>query len=721
MATRQSNCSLCGYLCGLLAHFDNDGTLVKVEPDPARYPYDAAIMRGCRRFASNVEVLTHPARINDPLKRIGARGSGQWQRVTWDEALDDIAARLIRLKDRYGPETLATCIAAPRSQYWPLHRFLNLFGSPNNIGVGNICWNSSVWVHSLTYGWPVEAELDPQSTACVVMWGINPAESDNSLLWHTLRQYCAAGGTLIVIDPRCTLTAARASRWLPVRPGTDGALALAMLRVIITEELYDHDFVANWCSGFARLRDRVAAYPPERAAEITGIPAGDIVAAARSFATLKPAALFSGLGIDQSGFHCTQTLRALAVLRAITGNLDEPGACHLSEMPDFIPESRLELSDTLAPEQRRKKLGREYFPLPTYEGYERLTQFTRRHGKTLPARYLTSAHPHLVWQAMVTGKPYPIRALTVLASNPLLSQPNTLLVHEALTSLDLLVVLELFPTPTTALADYVLPMAGTLEQPVLQTNAGVANIAYGGTAALPPLFARRHNFYFWRDLGRRCGQQPFWPWETLEEALDEIFAPAGLNWQEFCRTGLYAPPRHYRKYRTQGFATPSGKVELYSAILEEMGYDPLPTYVPRNDGAEPYPLRLVTGVRCQPYYASELRQIAALRRRRPQPVAEMAAVTAGALGLADGDNVWIESPQGRIQQVLRLREMVPDTVSVEYGWWYPEQPLAEPSLGGAWQSNANVLTSAAVASCDPILGQWSYRTLRCRVYKVEGE
>ena len=116
-----------------------------------------------------------------------------------------IAARLIRLKDRYGPETLATCIAAPRSQYWPLHRFLNLFGSPNIIGVGNICLKSSVWVHSLTYGWPVEAELDPQSTACVVVdVGINPAESDNSLLWHTLRQYCAVGGTLIVIDPRCT-------------------------------------------------------------------------------------------------------------------------------------------------------------------------------------------------------------------------------------------------------------------------------------------------------------------------------------------------------------------------------------------------------------------------------------------------------------------------------------------------------------------------------------
>jgi anaerobic selenocysteine-containing dehydrogenase len=201
---------------------------------------------------------------------------------------------------------------------------------------------------------------------------------------------------------------------------------------------------------------------------------------------------------------------------------------------------------------------------------------------------------------------------------------------------------ELFPTPTTALADTSCPWRhpGAARAADQRRRRQYCLRRHRRTAAA---FARRHNFYFWRDLGRRCGQQPYWPWETLEEALDEIFAPAGLNWQEFCRTGLYAPPRHYRKYRTQGFATPSGKVELCSAILEEMGYDPLPDYVPADDGIEQYPLRLVTGVRCQPYYASELRQIAALRRRRPQPVAEMAAVTAGALGLADGDHVWIES------------------------------------------------------------------------------
>jgi len=676
-------------------------------------------MRGCRRFASNLEILNHPARVNYPLKRVGARGSGQWQRVTWDEALDDIAKRLEELKGLYGPETLATCIAAPRNQYWPLHRFLNLFGSPNNVGVGNICWNPGIWVHSLTYGWPIETELDPESTACVVMWGINPAASDNSLLWRTLLQYRENGGTLIVVDPRYTLTAAKASKWLPIRPGTDGALALAMINVIIEEKLYDRDFVSRWCTGFELLSERARAYHPDKMAEITGIPSRDIVETSFSFATRKPASFFSGLGIDQSGYNCTQTLRSLAILRAITGNLDERGACHLSEAPDFIPECKLELFDMLSPEQREKRLGREYFPLQSYEGYNRLTQFTRLHGKTLPARYLTSAHPHLVWQAMSTGKPYPIRALTVTSSNPLLSQPNTRLVHAALRSLDLLVVLELFMTPTASLADYVLPAAGSLEQPVLQTNAGVANVAYGGEAALSPLFERKPVFFFWRDLGRRCGQRQYWPWETMEDAMDEIFAPAGLTWKEFCQTGLYSPPQAYQKYKTKGFATPSGKVELYSTILKEMGYDPLPAYVPRDDNSGQYPLRLVAGVRCQPYYTSELRQVEKLRRSRPRPIAEMSAVTANALGLENGDTVWIENPAGRIQHTLRLTEMVPDMVSVEYGWWYPEQPLEEPSLGGVWQSNANVLTSAAVEACDPILGQWSYRTLSCRVYKVK--
>jgi len=716
----KSNCKLCGYLCGLVAHFDAGGTLCKVEADPSRYPYDASIMHRCRRFASNLDILSHPARVNYPLKRAGERGSGQWQRVTWDEALDDVARRLENLKTCYGSETLATCIGGPHDMYWPLHRFLNLFGSPNNIGVGQICWNPAIWVHSLTYGWPIENELDPNLTACAILWGVNPSASDNSLFWQTVMQFSKGDGQLIVIDPRRTRTAAKADMWLQIRPGTDGLLALGMLHIIIEERLYDDEFVRHWCSGFEQLRERVETYPPRHVEGITGIPEAHIVEVARRYATLKPAAIFSGLGIDQSGYNCTQTLRSLAILRAITGNLAVPGASHLSEMPDFVPEVELELSEILPSTQRQKKLSADLFRLQSFNGYERLTHFTQLHGKRLPVRYLTSAHPHLVWRAMLTREPYPIRALMVMASNPLLSQADTSLICRALKSLDLLVVLELFMTPTAMLADYILPVAGSLETPMLQTNAGVANIAYGGQAALTPLYERRPSFYVWRDLGRRLGQGKYWPWETVEEALDNIFARVGLTWEAFCQTGLYCPPYTYHQYKVKGFATPSGKVELYSMLLEELGYDPLPAYINADGESAIYPLRLMTGVRQQPYYTSEFRQIESLRRTRPMPIVEMDASTADSLGVREGERVWIETSKGRIQHVVGLTKMLAGLVSVEYGWWYPEQSTEQTPLAGVWESNANVLTSAEVEACDPVLGQWSYRTLRCRVYKVSG-
>ncbi|MCA9976787.1 MAG: molybdopterin-dependent oxidoreductase, partial [Anaerolineales bacterium] len=151
----KTNCRLCGYLCGLFAQVE-DGRVVALEPDPSRYPYDAAIVRGCRRCQSNLELLDHADRVNYPLKRVGARGSDEWQRISWGQALDEIAARLQLLADNNGPETLATSIGGPHSVYWPMHRFLNLFGSPNNLGIGQICWNPAIWVNALTFGWPLE-------------------------------------------------------------------------------------------------------------------------------------------------------------------------------------------------------------------------------------------------------------------------------------------------------------------------------------------------------------------------------------------------------------------------------------------------------------------------------------------------------------------------------------------------------------------------------------
>lgn len=724
---KKTNCRLCGYLCGLIAYI-NEGKISRIKPDPDRYPYDASVVRGCLRCRSNLELLDHPQRLNYPLKRVGERGSGQWVRITWPQTLDEIAGRLDQLKEQYGPETLATSIGGPHTTFWPLHRFMNLFGSPNNIGIGQICWNPAIWANTLTFGWPLENELDPDQTACAILWGLNPAESDNSLFWRTVLAYSRSGSPLIVIDPRQTHTARRASRWLPIQPGTDCALALGLLHIIIAENLYDQWFVEKWCHGFAALVRQVAPYTPARVEQLTGLPAAMIMETARLYATHSPAALITGRGIDQIGGNSFQTHRALALLRAITGNVDLPGASHLTERPDFTPEIELELSDRLPDSQRQKQLGGDRWLLQSYRGYDLVNRYTSQAGQRLPMRYLTSAQPNLVWRAMLTGQPYPVRAMIVMASNPLLSQADARLIYQALKSLDLLVVLDLYQTPTAMLADYILPSAGGLERPVLQTNAGTVNIAYGGDQATAPLYERRVDFDFWRDLGVRLGQEKEWPWQTFAESLDTTLAPLGLSWPEFCEAGLYCPPPGYHKYERldpasghyQGFATPSGKIELYSEILDQLDAAPLPEHIPIPAAQQrDYPLTLITGARQQPYYASAFRQVDRLRRLHPLPWAEMSVETAAALGLTEGDIVWVESPYGKACFCLKITVMCINVVGVEYGWWYPERRAAEPELGGVWVSNANVLTNADAERCDLLLGQWTYNGLPCRVYPAK--
>lgn len=712
---RRGNCQLCGYFCGALVTVGDDGRVAAIKPDPDRYPYDPAVIGKCRRFAANREILDHPGRINHPLKRSGERGSGSWTRISWEQAMEEIAERLEDLKARFGAESLATCISAPHTVYWPMHRFMNAWGSPNNIGMGIVCWNPRIWVNSLTCGWPVDDELRPDLTRSTILWGLNPAQSDRSVFWRNLNHFARQGGHLIVIDPRRTETARLTKDWVSIKPGTDAALALGMLHVILEEGLHDQAFVRDWCVGFDALAERVREYAPVKVAAITGVPADDVRRIARLYATERPSSIFTGLGIDQSGVNCTQALRAIAILRAVTGNIDVPGASLLNDRSDFVSEVELELPHLLPEEQKRKKLGAGRFALQRHEGYERMLQFTMRHGKQLPARYMTSTHPALAWQAMITGEPYPVRALVCMASNPLLCQADTRQVHRALSSLDLLVTLEKFLTPTAMLADYVLPITGGFEQAVVQMNGGVANVLYGGAPAIAPLHERRTDFEFWMDLGKRCGQAEHWPWGTLPAAMDDVLDPTGLTWREFCETGLYAPEPAYFKYLEQGFATPSGKVELQSTLLEEAGHDPLPAFR-RAPGAGGGDLLLITGVRKQPYYASEFRQVARLRRLHPEPLAEMSAETAASLGLKQRDLVWIATDKGRIRHRLDIVEMHPRTVSVELGWWFPERAAAEPELGGLWEANANVLTSADVAGCDPVLGQWSFRGIPCHVY-----
>ncbi|AHF05799.1 molybdopterin-dependent oxidoreductase [Desulfitobacterium metallireducens] len=723
-STIQTNCRFCGYQCGIIATV-KDGRVTKVKPDPSRFPYDGMIMRGCRRWPMITTVMDHPQRINYPLKRVGERGSGQWERISWEQALDEIGEKLQSLKDKFGPEMLATSIGGPHTTFWPLHRFMSLFGSANNMGIGQICWNPGIWVNTLTYGWPIDMELDPENTGCAILWGVNPAESDNSLFWRTVLEFSRTKKPLIVVDPRYTRTAEQATLWLPVRPGTDIVLALGFLHVIVKKKLYNQEFVQKWCHGFDRLAEHLTPYTPSYVEKITGIKAENVIEAAHLFAGNSPATLYSGRGIDQLGVNSLPTHRALAILRAITGNVDVPGTSHLSEMPDFIPELDLELSEPFAA-TNPKHLGKDKLKLQSYAGYAKVREQTMKHNKRLPMRYLTSAHPNQVWQAMLTGDPYPIRSMIVMASNPLLTQADTQLVHKALKSLDLLVVLELFKTPTAMLADYILPSAGALERPLLETKAGVANIAYGGDQAVEPYYERRPDFYFWKELGIRLGQEKDWPWDTYRDSLEASLSPLGLTWDEFSMTGLYSQENRYFKYEELdpngfpvGFATVSGKVEVYSELLKEIGDDPLPRSKKLPESSKDFPLLLMSGARFQPYYASSYHQLEKFRTSHPEPIVEMSLDTANRLGLEEGCSVWVETERGKARFITKIVPMCEDTVSVEYGWWYPEMSAAEPELGGLWFSNANVLTSGDFETSDSLVGTWTYNGIPCRVEKTK--
>ena len=251
---RPTNCHFCGYCCAFLATVE-DGRVIDLQPDPSRYPYDERVLAGCRRWRMNLDVLDSPRRVNYPLRRRGERGSGEWDRVTWDEALDDIADRLDALACAYGPATLASAIGGPHASFWPLHRFMSLFGSPNNMGIGQICWNPRIWMDVLTFGWTVEADIVPGLTECLVIWGTNPAQSDNSAFWRFIIQLSKTDTALVVIDPRRTHTAALADVWLPVRPGTDCTLALGLAHVIVKEGLVDRAFVDEWSHGYDEFAD----------------------------------------------------------------------------------------------------------------------------------------------------------------------------------------------------------------------------------------------------------------------------------------------------------------------------------------------------------------------------------------------------------------------------------------------------------------------------------
>jgi thiosulfate reductase/polysulfide reductase chain A len=507
-----------------------------------------------------------------------------------------------------------------------------------------------------------------------------------------------------------------------------------MINVIINEGLYDKDFVNNYCYGFDHLKERAQQYPPEKAAEITWLAAENIREAARMYATNKPGTIIDGMGVEHLENNA-EYIHARVSLAAIAGNISVPGGETLSgPHPKIITDNKMELVDMMPAEQKKKMLGSDRFKVYTWPGYDMIQENLMRVWGKRGGSFINecNASSPLVYRSIVTGKPYQIKALITLNSNPLVTQANTKLVYKALKNVGLYVVLDFVMTPSADLADYVLPGASWMERPCLWTGTNNASYVIGGERALPTRiegeYDHRDDYEFWRGLGIRLGQGEYWPWENLEGVCDYRLRPMGLTFTEFmAKGGVDRPSVDYDFYKKKGFATPTGKVELYSTILEKLGYDPLPAYrepaeTPVNQPslAEKYPYILITGTRHRPFFHSEFRHVGSLRKRHPDPLVQIHPDTAHRLGIENGDWVWIETAVGRVRQRCRYyNDLDPRVVNAEHGWWFPELPGEEPWLHGVWESNINVCTNDDPDRCNPMLGSWPLRTFLCKVYKCK--
>lgn len=697
----KSVCGLCMGKCGVLVTLE-DGRAVGIKGDPEGLQGQGRL---CKIGLASLEYLYHPDRLKHPLKRIGDRGEGKWQQISWDEALSLMAETLNEVKQEYGPETVVMVHGSAKGPIdTHLVRLANVFGTPNVVCSDHVCHIPRMLAAEITFGFFPGAEY-AHPPACIVVWGLGHKS-------HV--QAHSKGAKLITIDPLETQIAKMSDLWLQVRPGSDLAMALAMINVIINEGLYDRDFVDKWTVGFDKLKTCVQDYPPERVAEITWVPADLIVRAARLYATNRPGLIEWGNALDH-GLNSFQTGRALSILMAITGNLGVRGG----EIE--TPDSGFRYGDHKLSNQVRGRWSHEL------ELRDRISKEKRQNKKVDADLNMLSDFryvlPRSVVKSILEGDPYRIRAMFVQASNPLSSWPNIKKVYRALKKLDFLAVSDMFMTPTAALADIVFPAASYLEYDgIMVREDGTLAVAHRKVAQIGEC---RSDHEIINGLAKRLGLGEYF-WNSIEDFWDAVVEPVGLTFAEFKKKGWFSSaekqPKQYKRYEKNGFRTPSGKVELYSSQLEEWGFDPLPVYYepPETTNSNPevgeeYSL-LCTTRKLAAYRHSGGRQIPSLRASHPDPVVIIHPGTASKLGIKDGDWVYIETKRGRIEQKASVSTGVaPRVIVADHAWWFPER--GETELFGWADSNYNVLTNDE-PPLNREVGSFDIRGFACKVYKA---
>lgn len=713
--SRSAICGICPAGCWVRVQFDSSGKISEVTEDPT-----SEMGTICKLGRSSPEIVYSPDRLLHPMKRTGPKGTYEFESISWDEAYEIIADRLQSIKSAYGPEAaaiytgrgsfeVAECdvfqpkgiaVSSASSVLFP-------FGSPNTLGVGALCYVSFAMIapHVTMGGMLINMFSDLENSNLIVVWGANPITDSPPLDFQRIMKARERGAEVVVIDPRRTGTAKlTGAQWIPIRPGTDGALALGMCNVLISEELYDESFVANWTHGFDDFSKYVQHFRPEVVETITGVPAETVVELARRMVSTRGVApvMYSGLEYSDSG---VQAIRATMVLWALAGQLDVPGGRCFSMRQNQFPMNR---KGHIPNPDVRRALGRDRFPV--YSAYR-----GESHAIALP-------------EAVLHGKPYQIQSLIINGGSMVTAWPQPSVWRETLAALDFLVCIDRFLNADAAYADIVLPATTYYETESYMVYGPLFRIR---EKVIEPLGESRPGFSIMAELARRLGYGHLYP-QTEEELLRHALDGSGFTLEEVQSAGgtvrVPGVMMQYKKWEKGalrgdgklGFDTPTGKFEIASTILEEHGYDALPVYTEPFEGpmaqpelAERFPLVFNSGSRVSTDFRSQFHGIPGLAKERPEPKVTLNVRDAAARGIRTGDLVEVVTPRGRVSFTAHVTEdIVSGAIDADMGGGGP--------LGSqAWREcNVNDLTD--LHRYDPISGFPVYKALLCDLAKLEG-
>ena len=728
-------CTTCHARCGVLVYSDEDNRIVKIEGDPDNVKSKGVI---CGSGMSEREIHNNlEGRLLYPMKRVDwdpkgernpeNRGKSEFERISWDEAMDIIADECLRIKEEYGPEAIITGQGTGRvANHWHCRINSSLGLEGWSLVPTHVCLMPHILPNAFTLGVFSSAAGDMRNAHCAVLWGQNPA-METAWCKEVFKNQAAGITKLIVIDVRFQDMSKHADVALQPRPGTDAALALAFMHEIIEHGWYDPEFIENWTYGFDELAERVKDWTPERAAEICQVDADDIRLAAEYMGNWGPVGMCIGLGPGCMHTNAIQNGRAIACLQGMLGYLDVKGGIPVPLSFSVMLDDKITLWDS------QKDPGRP--ELFTFGGEE----------PPLYKSFGRSNDPHAVFNAIITGEPRPVKAYIAIANDPLLCYENTNLTYRAMTSpnLDFVCVKDFYMSPTAKIADLVLPSADWSERYSYDEELD-GNFLFTFDKAVDAPGECWCDWQFFLEWGKRIDPDNWW-WNDVQEMVlwrMREFYGFDLTWDEFqsekyrsTEPGGKQGEVVEKKYEkgllrpdgSLGFPTPSGRIEFWCESLAAFGYDPLPDFeepaespVSTPELAKEYPLVVVTGIRIYSFFHSAWTNTPAQRKMYPDPFVMIHPNDARKYGITDGEWVTVESRVGHmISKAYVTREIKEGVVGVPRPGWRDEcKELGLPGYG--WdKANGNVLIPSTPA--EPGYGATPMRSSLVKIYPGRGD